>query len=201
MSEGACTAGKASKAPRCFPPHLGRLTFKVQGDLPVSNFRMIERHYFKGRLIRRVHSGAPPTAPGANRRGCPPLPSPPLSALRSYDFSFPFCIPHSENNWESIYDVRTAQPAWRDQPFASITARRSWSQVPALGENEIEEFVSQPFEHVSDRCADLCLACLEDLGVPERPRWLYPRSFYFVDGKLVMHNKAEYSYSDPDEMV
>ena len=26
-------------------------------------------------------------------------------------------------------------------------------------------------------------------------------SFYFVDGKLVMHNKAEYAYIDPDEMA
>jgi len=50
------------------------LSFKV-GDLPVSGFRMIERHYFKGRLIR------------------------------SYDFPFGFCIPGSTNSWEALYET------------------------------------------------------------------------------------------------
>ena len=45
------------------------------GPEPVPNFRMIERHYFKGDLIR------------------------------SYDFNFGFCIPGSTNSWEAIYGV------------------------------------------------------------------------------------------------
>ena len=44
------------------------LTFKV-GDMPIDNFRMIERHYFRDKLIK------------------------------SYDFSFGFCIPGSVNCW------------------------------------------------------------------------------------------------------
>lgn len=44
------------------------LTFRV-GDMPIDNFRMIERHYFRGKLIK------------------------------SYDFSFGFCIPGSVNSW------------------------------------------------------------------------------------------------------
>lgn len=36
---------------------------------------MIERHYFRGKLIR------------------------------NYDFSFGFCIPNSVNSWEAIYDM------------------------------------------------------------------------------------------------
>lgn len=46
-----------------------RLVFSV-GDKEVNDFRMIERHYFKGRL------------------------------LKSYDFLFNFCIPNTTNEWE-----------------------------------------------------------------------------------------------------
>ncbi len=47
--------------------------FKVGGK-EAKNFRMIERHYFKGNL------------------------------LKSFDFKFGFCIPNSTNTWESIYE-------------------------------------------------------------------------------------------------
>jgi len=50
------------------------LRFRV-GPKEVKDFRMIERHYFKGRLIK------------------------------SYDFNFEFCIPNSTNEWEAIYDM------------------------------------------------------------------------------------------------
>ena len=46
--------------------------FRV-GSEALKNFRMIERHYFKNKL------------------------------MRSYDFAFGFCIPNSTNEWESIY--------------------------------------------------------------------------------------------------
>lgn len=36
---------------------------------------MIERHYFKDRLIK------------------------------SFEFKFPFCMPNTVNNWESIYEL------------------------------------------------------------------------------------------------
>lgn len=45
------------------------LTFKV-GMKEVPNFRMIERHYFRDKLIQ------------------------------SFDFKFSFCIPGSTNTWE-----------------------------------------------------------------------------------------------------
>uniref|UniRef100_H9G749 Unc-119 lipid binding chaperone B n=1 Tax=Anolis carolinensis TaxID=28377 RepID=H9G749_ANOCA len=44
------------------------------GDKPVSNFRMIERHYFRDRL------------------------------LKNFDFDFGFCIPSSRNTCEHIYE-------------------------------------------------------------------------------------------------
>jgi hypothetical protein len=56
-------------------PSIGTtLVFSV-GDQPVQNFRMIERHYFKDRLIK------------------------------SFDFNFNFCIPNSTNSWECIYNM------------------------------------------------------------------------------------------------
>ena len=48
--------------------------FKV-GPKEVKNFRMIERHYFREKL------------------------------LQSYDFTFGFCIPNSVNTWELIYSL------------------------------------------------------------------------------------------------
>lgn len=44
------------------------------GDIPINNFRMIERHYFRDQL------------------------------LKSFDFEFGFCIPSSKNTCEHIYE-------------------------------------------------------------------------------------------------
>ena len=52
---------------------LNRVEFVV-GDQPVNKFRMIEKHYFKERL------------------------------LKCFDFEFGFCIPHSRNTVEHIYE-------------------------------------------------------------------------------------------------
>ncbi|XP_059208143.1 protein unc-119 homolog B [Centropristis striata] len=86
------------------------------GDMPIENFRMIERHYFREKL------------------------------LKSFDFEFGFCMPSSKNTCEHIYEF------------------------PPLCEDLIREMVLHPYETQSD-------------------------SFYFVDNKLVMHNKADYSYN------
>ncbi|XP_062854770.1 protein unc-119 homolog B [Trichomycterus rosablanca] len=86
------------------------------GDRPVSNFRMIERHYFRDRL------------------------------LKNFDFDFGFCIPNSRNTCEHIYEF------------------------PQLPDELIRQMVERPYETRSD-------------------------SFYFVDNKLIMHNKADYAYN------
>lgn len=106
-----------------FPPSLlkrgtigARLVFGVTGDQPVKNFRMIERHYFRNQL------------------------------LKSFDFKFSFCIPHSTNTWEAIYDLPDLSPEWQ------------------------QAIISNPSETKSD-------------------------SFYFVDDKLIIHNKATYAYN------
>jgi len=94
------------------------LLFKV-GQVECKDFRMIERHYFKGKLVK------------------------------SFDFKFGFCIPGSTNNWDALYDL------------------------PPLSESLIADMIASPYETKSD-------------------------SFYFVAGKLVMHNKASYKYFRED---
>lgn len=86
------------------------------GSKPVSKFRMIERHYFRNKM------------------------------LKSFDFEFGFCIPNSKNTVEHIYEF------------------------PQLTPEEIQEMIDNPYETRSD-------------------------SFYFVNDKLIMHNKADYAYN------
>ena len=57
-----------------------RVEFTV-GAEPVNNFRMIERHYFRDKL------------------------------LKSFDFEFGFCIPNSKNTCEHIYEFPTLTSA------------------------------------------------------------------------------------------
>ncbi|XP_040582063.1 protein unc-119 homolog B [Lepeophtheirus salmonis] len=86
------------------------------GNKPIKEFRMIERHYFKERL------------------------------LKTFDFNFGFCIPGSKNSCEHIY------------------------HFPKLDDKTIQSMIDEPYETRSD-------------------------SFYFIDNKLIMHNKADYSYN------
>ena len=60
------------------------------GPHEVPNFRMIERHYFRNYLIR------------------------------SFDFTFGFCIPNTTNTWEAIYELPDLEPE-----LIEVTACRS----------------------------------------------------------------------------
>ncbi|VVC41143.1 GMP phosphodiesterase, delta subunit,Immunoglobulin E-set [Cinara cedri] len=66
------------------------------GSKPVNKFRMIERHYFRNKL------------------------------LKTFDFEFGFCIPHSKNTCEHIY------------------------KFPNLDPEMIKEMIQNPFETKSD---------------------------------------------------
>lgn len=55
---------------------ISRVEFTV-GHKPVNHFRMIERHFFRDRL------------------------------LKTFDFDFGYCIPHSKNTCEHIYEFPT----------------------------------------------------------------------------------------------
>jgi len=54
------------------------------GPQEVPNFRMIERHYFRNYLIR------------------------------TYDFTFGFCIPNTVNTWEAIYEMPELEPELKE---------------------------------------------------------------------------------------
>lgn len=71
------------------------LVFAV-GQKPLENFRMIERHYFRNRLVK------------------------------SFDFSFGFCIPGSTNTWEACYDL------------------------PPMDADLIDDMIKHPYETASD---------------------------------------------------
>lgn len=70
------------------------LFFRVEfvvGDKPVNKFRMIERHFFRDKL------------------------------LKSFDFEFGFCIPHSRNTVEHIYEFPTLTPDEGKRPQINET--------------------------------------------------------------------------------
>ena len=70
------------------------LTFSV-GALPVKNLVMIERHYFKGQLIK------------------------------SFEFKFDFCIPNSTNTWETIYIIPELDAGLKQQMIDAPWETRS----------------------------------------------------------------------------
>lgn len=106
------------------------------GSKPVNHFRMIERHFFRDRL------------------------------LKTFDFEFGYCIPHSKNTCEHIYE------------FPNLADELGKTVLPvaiSILLNDLDffflvnEMIANPFETRSD-------------------------SFYFVEDRLVMHNKADYAY-------
>jgi hypothetical protein len=82
--------------------------------------------------------------------------------VKSFDFAFGFCIPGSTNTWDSVYSL---------PPLSNDLSKREppaalllVTSTPFLAVNEM---IDNPYETKSD-------------------------SFYFVNGKLIMHNKASY---------
>ena len=65
-----------------------QLTFTV-GDIPVKNLLMIERHYYKDKL------------------------------LKNFDFAFDFCIPNSTNEWETLYTIPKLEDSLKEEMIKS----------------------------------------------------------------------------------
>lgn len=65
------------------------------GERPIHNFRMIERHYFRGKL------------------------------LKSYDFLLPFVAPKSKNTWEVIYTLPSLDEDTKEDMIALPWETRS----------------------------------------------------------------------------
>ena len=87
----------------------------VNGDQPLQNLTLIEKHYFRGQI------------------------------LSQFEFNFPFCVPKSTNQWQYVYEL------------------------PVLSEEQQQAMIEAPFETQSD-------------------------SFFFAEGRLIVHNKAAYKY-------
>lgn len=79
----------------CLPCISTSLTFKVGGNEPISNLRLIERLYFREKLIK------------------------------SYDCTFGYCIPGSTNQWDCIYDLPPLKyeivEEMIDSPFETVS--------------------------------------------------------------------------------
>lgn len=163
------------------------------GDKPVNNFRMIERHYFRNQL------------------------------LKSFDFHFGFCIPSSKNTCEHIYDfplLSEELSEWEGTPSVGLTpllssrpgsllsghhshvtyretqAQRSWGSsevVPLVPVHSPEGPAGASFRPLT--FAPTGWASLAVNEMIRHPYETQSDSFYFVDDRLVMHNKADYSYS------
>lgn len=135
--------------------HDYRVEFTI-GNKPVNKFRMIERHFFREKL------------------------------LKNFDFEFGFCIPNSKNTCEHIYEFPTLSPELSESiivglaglilvqivfPFTSLPPpRKREVNVLLVFVLLAQEMINCPFETRSD-------------------------SFYFVDDRLIMHNKADYAYN------
>lgn len=115
------------------------------GSKPVNKFRMIERHFFRDRL------------------------------LKTFDFEFGYCIPHSKNTCEHIYEFPNLSDDLGEQFHRKIISKLINSVFHCdlyqiiVRLFPVSEMIANPFETRSD-------------------------SFYFVEDCLVMHNKADYAY-------
>lgn len=70
-----------------------RLIFSV-GNVALNGFRMIERHYFRDKVSFLTHINF------VNFNSCVFL-----QLVKSFDFTFGFCIPGSTNTWDSVYSL------------------------------------------------------------------------------------------------
>ena len=92
-------------------PTIGTELQFAVGNNELHQFRMIERHYFRDFLIK------------------------------SFDFTFGFCIPNSVNTWEAIYDVPELPPELVEDMINNPWETQSDSFYYVINEEGIEEMV------------------------------------------------------------
>lgn len=117
---------------------------------------MIERHYFKDKLIR------------------------------SYDFAFGFCIPGSTNSWEAIYPMPELTEDERKYTLGGGGDGGALADLPMC---------RAALRRRACGCGCRC-GCGAEIDIINNPYCTRSDSFYFVDDKLIMHNKAEYAYTE-----
>lgn len=145
------------------------------GNREVKEFRMIERHYFRDQLVK------------------------------SFDFEFGFCIPGSINTWDAVYCM----------PPISDELRKCddvmWCHVVSCVMCKLGSCcVSLLHHYYTEHCLLCCYYAYlfyvffcSYIAVPvadmiANPYETKSDSFYFVDNKLIMHNKASYKYFRED---
>ena len=99
--------------------------------------------------------------------------------LKSFDFDFGFCMPFSRNSCEHIYEM----PELTSEEGEVVVA--FLSPLPPKP-------VHTPKYPLKASLLPLSLHAEEDLI--NHPYETKSDSFYFVENKLVMHNKADYAY-------
>ena len=128
------------------------------GDKPIKNFRMIERHYFRNRV------------------------------LKEFDFDFGFCMPNSRNTCEHIYEM--PELSEEESKFAILTTL--YLIEPTFGS-------TTPYRmhlcHLFLINAHISLTLFAVQQLIDNPYETKSDSFYFVEDKLIMHNKADYAYN------
>jgi len=90
------------------------------GPKPINNFRMIERHFFRDKL------------------------------LKTFDFQFGFCIPNSKNTCEHIYEFPTLPADLGESPRGISINSYYTTKNLILNVFPVSEMIANPFETRSD---------------------------------------------------
>lgn len=94
--------------------------------------------------------------------------------MKSFDFTFPFCMPGSTNEWEAIYDL----PDLSEAQIRDIIESPGESGVLAPGLPRFSRMQSGLTRLQNCAPVDECFP------------FAVSDSFYFVEGNLIMHNKV-----------
>lgn len=173
------------------------------GDKPVNNFRMIERHYFRNQLLKSFDFHFGFCIPSSKNTCEHIYDFPPLSEELS-EWAGPCGQGASERtSWgECGSDLSSYPGSLVSGHYSHVTNRETQAQR-GWG-NSLRLFGLSPSRsYEGPAVAWLQLLTFAppgwaSLAVNEMIRHPYETqsdSFYFVDDQLVMHNKADYSYS------
>lgn len=131
---------------------------------------MVERHYFKNRL------------------------------LKSFDFDFGFCMPNSRNSCEHVYEMPALTPEEGKILFYSELNMigmigRAVIQLPVVMWLIFQPTLPPLVREVSQTTYSLISPLSTEQELIAHPYEIKSDSFYFVENQLAMHNKADYAYT------
>ena len=125
--------------------------------------------------------------------------------IKSFDFSFGFCIPNSTNSWEAIYDVppldealSASHPSIGCPPSlpSSLPLAHLPALVPACNVHTSPTLpLRQSLRQLNFVVWLVAATTVQDMV--DNPFETQSDSFYFVEDTMIMHNKAKYAYTQP----